>query len=64
VPVPVLGVFLFTLFTILETDFERYEIKHTSSTGVTFCLKEFRAILTFADAFAMPISASFDDSGQ
>ena len=31
---------------------------------VTFCLKELRAIIGFADSFALPLSASFDIGGK
>ena len=52
-----------------ETDFSRYEIgggddeEPSKSAGLTFCLKEFRSVLAFADAFNLPISASFDSGG-
>ena len=50
-----------------ETDFSRYEIdpadEEQSKAGLTFCLKEFRSILAFADALNLPISASFDSGG-
>ena len=49
-----------------ETDFSRYEIgdDEPSKAGLTFCLKEFRSMLAFADAFSLPVSASFDSGGM
>ena len=68
-PTPTGGIKGAPVHTVLrmnpETDFSRYEIgdEEPSKSGLTFCLKEFRSMLAFADAFNLPISASFDSGG-
>ena len=69
-PTPTGGIKGAPVHTVLrmnpKTDFSRYEIdddEEPSQAGLTFCLKEFRSLLAFADAFNLPISASFDSGG-
>ena len=51
-----------TELTMQPDQFEEFQIGQEDS--ITFCLKELRAIIGFADTFALPISASFDDGGK
>ena len=70
-PTPTGGIKGAPVHTVLtmypETDFSSYKIdpadEEQSKAGLTFCLKEFRSILAFADALNLPISASFDSGG-
>jgi len=43
-------------------EFEMYDISQDAS--VTFCLKEFRSLLTFAEFCQVPIMATFSDGGS
>ena len=51
-----------TELTMQPDQFEEFVIGRENS--VTFCLKELRAIIGFADTFALPMSAAFDDGGK
>ncbi|KAI8818965.1 Rad9-domain-containing protein [Fimicolochytrium jonesii] len=54
-----------TLQTELQIDiedFDKYEV--ANDTSVIFDLKNFKAILTFADAMGQPVSAFFDQAGS
>eukprot|EP00004_Rigifila_ramosa_P011208 TRINITY_DN2373_c0_g2_i2.p1 TRINITY_DN2373_c0_g2~~TRINITY_DN2373_c0_g2_i2.p1 ORF type:complete len:399 (-),score=67.61 TRINITY_DN2373_c0_g2_i2:44-1078(-) len=44
-------------------EFEKFEITKEEAE-VTFCLKEFKAILTFAGSVSQPIKVSFDAGGR
>jgi len=43
-------------------EFDHYSIG--VGTSVTFCLREFRALLSFAEAVNLPITANFDTGGR
>jgi hypothetical protein len=43
-------------------EFEEYKID--SETTITFCLKELRAILHFAEVLLQPINIYFDRAGR
>lgn len=43
-------------------EFDRYTIGN--ETGVTFCLKEVRALLAFSESVGVPITASFGTAGR
>lgn len=43
-------------------EFDHYSIG--VGTSITFCLREFRALLSFAEAVNLPIAASFDTGGR
>jgi len=43
-------------------DFEEFDIR--AETSVTFCLKEFKAILGFCDSSGQPVTVSFEKSGR
>lgn len=50
-----------------ELCLERGEFDHYSigiDTSITFCLREFRALLLFAEAFNLPVAASFEIGGK
>ena len=51
-----------TNLTLQPTEFEVYSIGQT--TSVTFCLKELRSLISFADAFLIPVSVDFDVGGK
>eukprot|EP00095_Tigriopus_kingsejongensis_P001639 snap_masked-scaffold121_size336169-processed-gene-2.1 protein:Tk01639 transcript:snap_masked-scaffold121_size336169-processed-gene-2.1-mRNA-1 annotation:"cell cycle checkpoint control protein rad9a" len=51
-----------TVFTMKIPEFHSYAISRTSS--VTYCLKELRSFNGFAEAFCLPLSASFDVGGK
>jgi len=51
-----------TRLTLDVGDFESYDI--SLPTCLTFCLKEFKAILTFCDAAGQSISMNFEKSGR
>ena len=48
--------------TMQPGEFEDYQISKESN--VTYCLKEFRAIISFADHLNLPVMASFSDGGK
>ncbi|XP_078036615.1 cell cycle checkpoint control protein Rad9 [Augochlora pura] len=43
-------------------EFDRYDIN--TDTSITFCMKEFKAILNFAEITLMPISIYFEQAGK
>jgi hypothetical protein len=43
-------------------EFDHYSIG--VDTSVTFCLREFRALLLFAEAFNLPVAANFEIGGR
>ncbi|PSN30763.1 Cell cycle checkpoint control protein RAD9A [Blattella germanica] len=43
-------------------EFDQYNIE--MDTSITFCLKEFRALLQFAEAVSLPIVANFETGGN
>ena len=48
--------------TMQPTEFEDFKI--TKESNVTFCLKELRSIISFADAMNLPLKASFNNGGE
>lgn len=53
---------IYTDFSMLPGEFENYNVQ--SETALTFCLKEFRSIISFAEFTVLPITAHFDSGGQ
>ena len=51
-----------TQLTMQPAEFEDYKI--SKECNVTYCLKELRSILSFADALNLPVKATFNDGGQ
>ena len=51
-----------TELSMQPAEFEEYSIDQEGS--VTYCLKELRAIINFADSVSVPISACFQQSGE
>lgn len=45
-----------------SAEFEMYSISQKSN--ITFCLKELRAFIAFAEAYHLPISFCFDTGGK
>ncbi|XP_012253809.2 cell cycle checkpoint control protein RAD9A [Athalia rosae] len=43
-------------------EFEQYKIR--TDTSITFCVKEFKAVLNFAEAVSSPISIHFEKGGK
>ncbi|XP_046386202.1 cell cycle checkpoint control protein RAD9A [Ischnura elegans] len=43
---------------------EFVQFKVRGDTSITFCLKEFRALLSFAESVMLPIAINFDTSGR
>jgi cell cycle checkpoint control protein RAD9A len=43
-------------------EFDHYSIG--VGTSITFCLREFRALLLFAEAVNLPVTANFDTGGR
>ncbi|XP_067014883.1 cell cycle checkpoint control protein RAD9A [Anabrus simplex] len=43
-------------------EFDEYKV--TSEAAITFCLKEFRALLTFAEATSLPVEVNFETAGR
>jgi len=43
-------------------EFDLYNIG--VGTSITFCLREFRALLSFAEAVNLPVTANFDTGGR
>lgn len=48
--------------TLRPDEFEEYKIGET--TTITFCMRELRAILNFAESMNINISANFDTAGK
>ena len=51
-----------TQLTMQPTEFEDFSI--SQECNVTYCLKELRAIISFADSMSLPLKASFNDGGE
>ena len=51
-----------TQLTMQPTEFEEFRI--TKECNLTYCLKELRSIISFADAMNLPLKASFNDGGE
>lgn len=51
-----------TVLTLEAGEFDRYNI--TGEGEVTFCLKEFRAVLTFAEPVNLPVTCHFSNPGS
>ena len=51
-----------TELNMTSAEFDFFDIKEKSS--VTFCLKELRAFISFADAYSLPVSVCFDVGGK
>ncbi|ROT76528.1 hypothetical protein C7M84_004896 [Penaeus vannamei] len=51
-----------TVLTLEAGEFDRYNI--TGEGEVTFCLKEFRAVLTFAEPVNLPVTCHFSNPGR
>ncbi|KAJ9577805.1 hypothetical protein L9F63_005624, partial [Diploptera punctata] len=51
-----------TEFCLERGEFDHYSIG--TDTSVTFCLKEFRALLQFSEAVGLPITANFETGGR
>lgn len=45
-----------------SSEFERYDV--SVDREITFCLKEWRAILNFQDGVLQPLHLYFDDPGR
>lgn len=52
-----------TELTMQPGEFEHFAVNQ-DDVRVTFCLKELRSFISFADALTLPLSASFDDGGE
>ena len=58
-----------TRLTMQPGEFEHYQIDGNNShsqdiLNVTYCLKELRSIISFADAMDLPLTAGFSEGGQ
>ena len=68
-----------TEYTMEPDQFDEYRVRSPPSSqeagtsaqtqdvelgGLTFCLKELRAIISFAEVFALPVSAGFEEGGK
>ncbi|TRY60546.1 hypothetical protein DNTS_026962 [Danionella cerebrum] len=51
-----------TAMTLHPDEFDVFQIGEDSS--VTFCLKELRGLLSFAESYALPVSCQFGGAGQ
>jgi len=51
-----------TELSMRPAEFEQYDI--VEETSITFCLKELRSMLTFAEFLELPITAKFSRGGQ
>lgn len=49
-------------FHLRPEEFEKYKIGE--NTTITFCMRELRAILNFAESMNINISANFDTAGK
>lgn len=43
-------------------EFEQYQIG--ADTSITFCVKEFKAVLNFAEAVSLPVGIHFETAGK
>jgi cell cycle checkpoint control protein RAD9A len=53
---------LHTELSMDPNDFEEVDVRHEST--VTFCLKEFKAILSFCEASGQPVTIYFERGGR
>ena len=53
-----------TVLSMQPAEFDEYRIDESAAGPVTYCLKELRAIVAFAEAFALPLTATFDGGGK
>ncbi|KOX71424.1 Cell cycle checkpoint control protein RAD9A [Melipona quadrifasciata] len=51
-----------TQFALGKGEFDRYDIG--SETSITFCVKEFKSFLNFAESVVTPISMYFEEAGR
>ena len=51
-----------TEYMVPPGEFEAFAVE--TSTAVTYCLKELRALISFADAFTLPLSSSYGNGGE
>jgi hypothetical protein len=51
-----------TEMSMTSSEFDFFSVAQKST--VTFCLKELRAFIGFADAYNLPVSACFDTGGK
>ena len=51
-----------TQLTMQPAEFEDFAISKESN--VTYCLKELRSVISFADSMSLPLKASFNDGGE
>lgn len=56
------GKAIHTMLTLQSEEFDVYDI--SGDCEVTFCLKELRAVLTFAEPVNLPITSHFSDPGS
>ncbi|XP_053139289.1 cell cycle checkpoint control protein RAD9A isoform X2 [Hemicordylus capensis] len=57
-----LGRMMVTELCLSEDEFQAFHVKQ--ETQVTFCLKEFRGLLSFAESSNLPLSIHFDTPGR
>lgn len=43
-------------------EFDRYAV--SNETTITFCLKEFRSLLTFSESAGIPVGVNFEAAGR
>ncbi|XP_076878535.1 cell cycle checkpoint control protein RAD9A [Brachyhypopomus gauderio] len=53
---------MMTELCLCSEEFDHFAI--SSQTSITFCLKELRGLLTFAESSGLPVSMYFDDPGS
>ncbi|ORX67495.1 hypothetical protein DL89DRAFT_269292 [Linderina pennispora] len=53
-----------TELTVEPAEFDMYSVAGHHPTELTFGLREFKAVLQYAEAMAMPVSAYFDKAGD
>ena len=53
-----------TVLSMQPAEFDEYKIEEEDSGAITFCLKELRALVAFAEAFTLPVTATFDGGGK
>ena len=51
-----------TQLTMQPTEFEDFKI--VKECNVTYCLKELRSLISFADALNLPMKGSFKEGGE
>ena len=53
---------IYTSLSMLPGEFEQFSV--SQETSVTFCLKELKSIIAFAESINLPVTASFSEGGQ